>query len=184
MEHLLGILSALLQSLPAESTGRIRTLAKFVENEYEKTRRITELRREYASKLNKVDEDIRGQRARMNGDVNDEMETDWLSKRLEAGLFSVQVCIVRSRRYEPKLLTPLQTIDLILAFLAAEDDGTRSIITSLLAEQGESLATVKSTLQGTHTTLPWRPNFADAASRPNSVHRERRRRIKRSQGDD
>ena len=97
VEHLLGILSALLQSLPAESAGRIRTLAKFVENEYEKTRRITELRREYASKLSKVDEDVRDQRARMNGDVDDEMETDWLSKRLEAGLFSIQVCIIRSR---------------------------------------------------------------------------------------
>jgi beta-catenin-like protein 1 len=42
----------------------------------------------------------------------------------------------------------LQTIDVILAWLVAEDDGASKRIQSLLADHDESLAVVKATIQG------------------------------------
>ncbi|KAK5020513.1 hypothetical protein LTR16_012573, partial [Cryomyces antarcticus] len=39
------------------------------------------------------------------------------------------------------------TIDVVLAWLAAEDDGARRKIVELLAQRGESLNNIKSTLQ-------------------------------------
>jgi beta-catenin-like protein 1 len=45
-EHLLGIFSSLLRLLPANSAGRIRTLAKFVEKDYEKLGKLVKLRRD------------------------------------------------------------------------------------------------------------------------------------------
>ncbi|KAI9887346.1 MAG: hypothetical protein M1823_000862 [Watsoniomyces obsoletus] len=128
-EHILGILSALLRSLPANSAGRIRTLAKFVEKGYEKITKIMELRREYSSRLKIVDQDIKKQRAAMSVDDREDMEAEWLSRRLDAGLFC------------------LQTADLILAWLVAEDDGARKHINSSLTKQGESLEAVKASLQ-------------------------------------
>jgi beta-catenin-like protein 1 len=90
-EHLLGILSGLLQHLPADSAGRIRTLAKFVEKDYEKTKRILELRQEYASRLKVVDAEIDEQRAALTAESQTKMEDEWLSRRLDAGLFCAQV---------------------------------------------------------------------------------------------
>ncbi|KAI9808864.1 MAG: hypothetical protein M1826_004031, partial [Phylliscum demangeonii] len=89
-EHVLGILSALLQSLPADSPARIRTLAKFVEKGYEKTERLMQLRREPAARLKQVDETIAREKADADPDAQDDMADEWFSRRLDAGLFSVQ----------------------------------------------------------------------------------------------
>lgn len=129
VEHILGILAALLQYLPAESAARIRTLAKLVEKEYEKVKRILQIRQGYAARLGVVDEEIKSERAAEDPVNHVAMEEDWLSRRLDAGLFNVQ------------------TIDLILAWLIAEDDGAKAAIRSLLLEQGSSLATIKASLQ-------------------------------------
>ena len=129
-EHLLGIFSSLLRLLPANSAGRIRTLAKFVEKEYEKLGKLVKLRRDYASRVNIVDEEIRGEQAKLDAEERDGKADDWLSKRLDAGLFC------------------LQTIDVILAWLIAEDEGASRKIQSLLADRDESLAVVQATIQG------------------------------------
>ncbi len=42
----------------------------------------------------------------------------------------------------------LQTVDVILAWLVAEDEGARAKIQSLLEDQNEGLRSVKTTLQG------------------------------------
>ncbi len=90
-EHLLGILASLLRLLPGGSAGRIRTLAKFVEKDYEKIDRLVKLRRQYALQLQSVDEGIKNERAA--SDVKDakEMADQWLSRRLDGGLFCLQV---------------------------------------------------------------------------------------------
>ncbi|KAL9576384.1 MAG: hypothetical protein Q9212_007143, partial [Teloschistes hypoglaucus] len=49
--HLLGILSSLLRSLPADSPPRIRLLAKFVEKDYEKIARTVHIRRDCANRV-------------------------------------------------------------------------------------------------------------------------------------
>lgn len=89
-EHLLGILSSLLRSLPGDSAPRIRTLAKFVEKDYEKIERLVQLRRDCSSKLATVEQEIKRERASNSVDEA-EMADEWLSRRLDAGLFSLQV---------------------------------------------------------------------------------------------
>ena len=93
-EHLLGILASLLRSLPGDSTPRIRTLAKFVEKNYEKIERLVQLRRDYSSKVATVEQEIKRERA-SNSINEEEMADEWLSRRLDAGLFSLQVSYSR-----------------------------------------------------------------------------------------
>ncbi|CAL3972756.1 unnamed protein product [Diplocarpon coronariae] len=128
-EHLLGIFSSLLRLLPANSAGRIRTLAKFVEKEYEKLGKMVKLRRDYAARVDVVEKEIRGEQVKMHAEEREEMADEWLGKRLDAGLFC------------------LQTIDIILAWLVAEDDGAKKKIQNLLADRAEDLAVIKVTIQ-------------------------------------
>ena len=129
-EHLLGIFSSLLRLLPADSAGRIRTLAKFVEKDYEKLGKLVKLRREYAPRVSAIDERIKKEQAYYSAGAHEDMVDEWLSMRLDAGLFC------------------LQTIDVILAWLVAEDEGASKTIQILLADRDESLAEVKATIQG------------------------------------
>ncbi|KAL9024782.1 MAG: hypothetical protein Q9196_006264 [Gyalolechia fulgens] len=128
-EHLLGILASMLRSLPANSAERIRFLAKFVEKEYEKIDRAMKIRREYASRVVAVDEEIRSEKAKLSAQAREDRADEWLSRRLDAGLYS------------------LQTVDVILAWLVAEDSGAKKRIQGLLAERDESLDVIRTTLQ-------------------------------------
>ncbi|KAI9880787.1 MAG: hypothetical protein M1830_000223 [Pleopsidium flavum] len=141
IEHLIGILASLLRLLSGGSAGRIRTLAKFVEKDYEKIDRLVNLRRQYASQLQSVNEGIERERAALEVKGPQEMADQWLSRRLDGGLFS------------------LQTIDVILAWLVAEDDGAKRRIEDLLADHNESLSVVKATLQGEHPRLSSVTNY-------------------------
>lgn len=129
-EHLLGIFASLLKGLPANSAARIRTLAKFVENDYEKLAKLVKLRVDYSKRLSLVDDKIRAEKARLDVGELEERSDEWLSRRLDAGLFC------------------LQTIDIILAWLVAEDDGAAARIRKLFADRSESLAIVRTTIQG------------------------------------
>ncbi|KAK4098426.1 DUF1716-domain-containing protein [Parathielavia hyrcaniae] len=128
-EHLLGIFGSMLRLLPADSAERIRTLAKFVERDYEKTERLVKLRRQYAARIGAVDERIRQKQQGLNDDEREEMADEWFSQRLDAGLFC------------------LQTIDVIMAWLIAEDDGARKKVQGLLADRDETLAVIRDTIQ-------------------------------------
>lgn len=136
VEHLLGIFSALLRLLAADSAPRIRTLAKFVERDYEKSLRLLALRAGYAQRLGAVEAEIAVQRKALRSsrqasqELLDDMAGEWLSRRLDAGLFGVQLT------------------DMILAWLCAEDDGARKRIQSLLEQQGQGLSVIRKTLQG------------------------------------
>lgn len=134
-EHLLGIFASMLRHLPAsspdtkgadETTGaeRIRLLAKFVEKDYAKTSKLIRLRREYATRVNQVDEALKAEAASDEFD-----EDDAFSRRLDAGLFC------------------LQTIDVILAWLIAEDDGCRAKIRELLKDRDEGFEVLAKTLR-------------------------------------
>lgn len=125
LEHLLGIFASLLRYLPAASAPRIRTLAKFVEKDYEKLERLVKLRAELAAKLAAVERGIKAERKAMqqqDKDLDEEerglRESEFLSRRFDAGLFS------------------LQTVDLVLAWCGAEDEGARGRVEELLAEHG------------------------------------------------
>ncbi|KAF2753137.1 DUF1716 domain protein [Pseudovirgaria hyperparasitica] len=129
-EHLLGIFSSLLKSLPGSSAQRIRTLAKFMEKDYEKISKTIVLRRDYATRLAAVDQRIKREQTNLDLADREAMEDEWFSRRLDAGLFC------------------LQTVDVILAWLVAEDDGAKKKIQELLAKRNETLADVKRTIQG------------------------------------
>ena len=90
-EHILGMLSSMLRSLPAESAPRIRLLAKFVEKDYEKLNRTVQIRRDYASKLAAVDQDIKIERTKLPQSEQEDMADEWLSRRMDAGLYLLQV---------------------------------------------------------------------------------------------
>ncbi|RAH49449.1 DNA-directed RNA polymerase II core subunit RPB2 [Aspergillus brunneoviolaceus CBS 621.78] len=129
VEHLLGIFASLLRLLPGGSAPRIRTLAKFMEKDYEKIEKLVKLRRDYASRVSPVEQAVEKERKSFTPEEQEVMASEWLSRRFDAGLFS------------------LQLIDVILAWLVAEDDGAKRKIVSLLADRDEDLSLVKATLQ-------------------------------------
>lgn len=125
--HLLAIFASMLRHLPGQSAERIRTLAKFVEDNYQKPTKLVQLHGEYANRVRRAEEQNEMER-RAADENDDEMEVEWLSRRLDAGLYN------------------LQSVDVILAWLVAEDHGARTTIKKLLAERDETLDTLKATL--------------------------------------
>ena len=128
-EHLLGIFASMLRQLQSESAPRIRLLGKFVEKEYEKISRLTQLRQEYASRLHVVDQAITRERGESTAEEQQDRADEWLSRRMDAGLFS------------------LQASDLVLTWLIAEDDGIKVAANDTLSKTGASFDNVRRTLQ-------------------------------------
>lgn len=134
-EHLLGIFSSLLRLLPADSAHRIRTLAKFVEKDYEKIYKLIELRKDYALRVSKVDNKIQEEKQKISPDNQQTRADEWLSSRLDAGLFC------------------LHSIDVLLAWLVAEDDGASQKVKELLAQRDETLGVLSESLNGMSASL-------------------------------
>lgn len=128
-EHLLGILASMLRSLPANEAPRIRLLVKFVEKDYQACNRLVTLRREYASKVAAIDKEIRQERVVLDPEESEDRADEWISRRLDAGLYV------------------LQTVDVVLAWLVAEDGGAKRTIRAL-AGRDEILKDMRATLQG------------------------------------
>ncbi|KXT01814.1 hypothetical protein AC578_2005 [Pseudocercospora eumusae] len=126
IEHLLGIFSALLRLLPGESAARIRTLAKFTEKKLEKITRLLQLRSDYARRVAAVDKEIKLEQKTLSDDEIDEREAEWFSRRLDGGLFC------------------LQMTDVILAWLVAEDAEVR---TKVSKELEGGLAVIRASLE-------------------------------------
>ncbi|GES57755.1 DUF1716 domain protein [Aspergillus terreus] len=131
IEHLLGIFASLLRLLPGGSAPRIRALAKFMEKDYEKIEKLIKLRRDYASRVTPVEQAIEKERKQYTEEEQEIMAPEWLSRRFDAGLFCIQP----------------QLIDVILAWLVAEDDGARKRIVALLADRDEDLSLIQGTLK-------------------------------------
>ncbi|KAF2164939.1 hypothetical protein M409DRAFT_56290 [Zasmidium cellare ATCC 36951] len=127
VEHVLGMFSSLLRLLPGDSAARIRTLSKFTEKQYEKTSKLIELRKEYARRIAVVDKDIRKEQSTLPDDEIEQRAAEWLSRRLDGGLFS------------------LQTIDIILAWLVAEDQVVKAKVAESLGDDGTQQ--IKSSLE-------------------------------------
>jgi cyclopropane fatty-acyl-phospholipid synthase-like methyltransferase len=87
----LGIFASLLRLLPGGSAPRIRALAKFMEKDYAKIDKLLSLRGEYSSRLKPVEASIEQERKEADEEEQEIMASEWLSRRLDAGLFSLQV---------------------------------------------------------------------------------------------
>lgn len=70
------------------------------------------------------------EREKKGGKEREGRADEWLSRRLDAGLYS------------------LQTADVVLAWLVAEDTGARGRVGVLLGERGEGLGVLRGTLMG------------------------------------
>ncbi|KAF2735783.1 DUF1716-domain-containing protein [Polyplosphaeria fusca] len=128
-EHLLGIFASLFRSLPGNSVPRYRLLAKFLEKDFEKTNKLISLRRDYAARLAVFDARLNERKARLAPKEQEEFELENISSRLDEGLYC------------------LERIDVVLAWLVAEDDGAKIAIVKALAERDEKLSDVKRTLE-------------------------------------
>ncbi|KAK1715088.1 Catenin-beta-like protein [Colletotrichum acutatum] len=128
-ESLFDVFRSLLRFLPADSAERIRTLAKFVEKDYEKLDRLYECRRRYSSMLDAQQEKIQQERIGMSNEEIELSEGEWFMRRIEEGLYS------------------FWNIDVVLAWLIAEDSGARRKVQKLLADEGKGLSAIKATLE-------------------------------------
>jgi beta-catenin-like protein 1 len=128
--HLLAIFASLLRLLPADSAERIRTLAKFVEKDYEKVIRLIGLHNDYSGRVTRAEAAFKSTSSELADASQDELDIELLSRRLDAGL------------------PVLQHIDTILTWLVAEDDGAQKKIQQVLAERGAGFAALKATISG------------------------------------
>jgi len=64
-----------------------------MEKDYEKIEKLVKLRREYAARVSPVEQAINKERKGFSKDDQEIMAGEWLSRRLDAGLFSLQVRI-------------------------------------------------------------------------------------------
>ncbi|KAG9502290.1 hypothetical protein J7337_005117 [Fusarium musae] len=128
-EHLVEIFASMLRLLPANSAERIRTLAKFVEKDYEKISKLIKFRRDYVARISLAEQQNDAEKATTSEDDREAAELEWLSRRIDAGLFI------------------LQTIDTVLAWLVAEDTGAARKIRQILAERDEKVSVIGRTLK-------------------------------------
>lgn len=64
-----------------------------MEKDYEKIDKLIKLRRDYASKVSPVEQAIEKERKNLSQEEQEVMAGEWLSRRFDAGLFSLQVCL-------------------------------------------------------------------------------------------
>jgi len=136
--HTLGIISSLFSNLPSESPARIRLLAKFVENNYEKADKLLEVRDAAQGRLKTVEKEIAAEKDELvseGEEIGPEEEDMWYLRRLDGGLFT------------------LQTVDYILAWIAMEDDGIRAHLQQMLSRRDKSLKDIADTLQIHHDNV-------------------------------
>ncbi|KAI0068752.1 DUF1716-domain-containing protein [Artomyces pyxidatus] len=135
--HVLGIVSSLLSNLPSDSPARIRLLAKFVENNYEKTDKLLDMRQSAQTRLAVVDQEIEAEKKVLVADGEDisEEEDGWYLRRLDGGLYT------------------LQTVDYILGWIVMEDDGIRAHAKQMLDRRSKTFRDVISTLQVYHDNV-------------------------------
>ncbi|KAH8118573.1 DUF1716-domain-containing protein [Phellopilus nigrolimitatus] len=130
--HILGAFSSLFSNLPSDSRPRMRLLAKFVENNYEKVDRLLDLREGAALRLAAIDKEIAEERKQMKEDGEEvgEVEEDrWYLRRFDGGLYT------------------MQTVDYVLAWVCMEDDGARAHAQQMLKRKGRTLKDVVDVLK-------------------------------------
>lgn len=91
-EHVCSIIASMLKN--CKGTQRQRLLNKFTENDHEKIDRLMELHFKYLEKVHHVDNQIEKEKAEFrynDEEVNSAMEDEFYLRRLEGGLFTLQL---------------------------------------------------------------------------------------------
>jgi len=127
-EHLVSIIAQLFMNVA--DTRYLRLLRKFMENEYEKVERLIELHEKYYRRLERAEKSFRLElKSRIEPKTKEEEEEEMYLRRLEAGLFT------------------LQLVAFVLGFAAtAGDPKLKERIVQLLNQKDQSLDAVKKIL--------------------------------------
>uniref|UniRef100_A0A0B6YR41 Beta-catenin-like protein 1 n=2 Tax=Arion vulgaris TaxID=1028688 RepID=A0A0B6YR41_9EUPU len=91
-EHICSILASMLRN--CQATPRQRMLLKFTENDHEKVERLLELHFKYLDKVRHCDDQIEREKMRLRhsgDDVDEDMEDEFYLRRLDSGLFTLQL---------------------------------------------------------------------------------------------
>ncbi|KAG2013629.1 hypothetical protein CC2G_010514 [Coprinopsis cinerea AmutBmut pab1-1] len=144
VNHMLGIISSLLSNLESESINRIRLLAKFVENNYEKVDKLLDIREAARSRLSQTDKDIAQEKEELDEDDDILADEDVIYlRRLDGGLFT------------------LKMVDYILAWIVMEDDGIQAHVVRMLSRKNQSLGDIVATLRIFHDNVDEVPPDVD-----------------------
>ncbi|XP_041376012.1 beta-catenin-like protein 1 [Gigantopelta aegis] len=91
-EHTCSIVASMLRNCTGQQ--RTRLLNKFTENDHEKVERLLELHFKYLDKVRQCDDEIEKDKNRMRQSgqtIDEEMEDEFYLKRLDLGLFTLQL---------------------------------------------------------------------------------------------
>jgi len=123
-ERILSIISSLLQNVQGES--RLRLLAKFVEENYEKTDRLMDLYFSYSTRVRNTDAEIDEEKRKLIENEEEINDDEFYLKRLDGGLFVLQI------------------VDLILLYICTceEDSSIREHVMKVLKVKGGKISDI------------------------------------------
>ncbi|CAB52570.1 Catenin-beta-like protein [Schizosaccharomyces pombe] len=131
LEHILAILASLFRSLPADTVERVRFLRKFIENDFEKMKRLFKIYDRLRIQLKGIDQ---SRKLDFSPD-SEEKSTKWFLQQIDHGLF------------------PFQSTVLILSWLCVENTVTLKKIKMLFSEASIPIDELTDALKNYHENL-------------------------------
>ncbi|KAM9785571.1 beta-catenin-like protein 1 [Neosynchiropus ocellatus] len=141
-EHVCSIIASMLRNL--KSQQRSRLLTKFTENDCEKVDRLMELHFKYLEAVQQADKRIEGEKHEMvrRGEIlDDNMEDEFYLRRLDAGLFVLQlICYIMVEISNSGIAQLQQRVHQILNLRG----GSVKVVRHIMREYAESIGDGKS----------------------------------------
>ncbi|XP_058499523.1 beta-catenin-like protein 1 [Solea solea] len=141
-EHVCSIIASMLRNL--KSQQRSRLLTKFTENDCEKVDRLMELHFKYLEAVQQADKRIEGEKHEMvrRGEIlDDSMEDEFYLRRLDAGLFVLQlICYIMVEISNSGISQLQQRVQQILNIRG----GSVKVVRHIMREYAESIGDGKS----------------------------------------
>ncbi|XP_072370755.1 beta-catenin-like protein 1 [Scyliorhinus torazame] len=136
-EHVCSILSSMLRNLKGQQ--RTRLLNKFTENDCEKVDRLMELHFKYLEAVQVADKKIEGEKhdmVRQGEIIDDDMEDEFYLRRLDAGLFVLQlVCYIMVESCNASIPQIRQRVHQILNMRG----GSTKVVRHIMREYAENI---------------------------------------------
>nr|XP_033819746.1 beta-catenin-like protein 1 isoform X1 [Geotrypetes seraphini] len=141
-EHVCSILASLLRNLKGQQ--RTRLLNKFTENDSEKVDRLMELHFKYLDAMQVADKKIEGEKhdmVRRGEIIDDDIEDEFYLRRLDAGLFVLQlICYIMAEISNASITQIRQRVHQILNMRGS----SLKIVRHILKEYAENIGDGKS----------------------------------------
>lgn len=141
-EHVCSIIASMLRNLKSQQRGRLHN--KFTENDCEKVDRLMELHFKYLEAVQQADKRIEGEKHEMvrRGEIlDDSMEDEFYLRRLDAGLFVLQlICYIMVEISNSGIPQLQQRVHQILNLRG----GSVKVVRHIMREYAESIGDGKS----------------------------------------